>query len=185
MKSHKRIIGVDVDLTVCPSADGWLAYLNNVSGRNVILDGGKQYPYNLSMMFPEVEDPYKYWRDLDYSCLEPISGSVNALYELSEYFDIVFISQHKGTHSKSKYYWLDKHFPFKKGVILTKEKYLMNDSVVVMIDDRASHLQYFEYYKRVLFKTQFEQEVEMECPITLNGWNNATAILLDYLMGDV
>lgn len=129
-------------------------------------------PYHLGTLFPTVEDPYVYWRELDYMQFEPIAGSVEALEKLSQYFGIVFLTQGKGVHGKSKYYWLEKHFPFMQGVMITKEKYLMNNSVVAMIDDRLSHLKGFDYGKRILFETPYTQDVECEVALTFSRWND-------------
>lgn len=167
-----RLLGVDCDLCVCPSDTGWYKWLSE-RGQQLYQTGDYEpVPYNLSVLFPTVEDPYQYWRELDYDQFTPIEGSVEALKALSTYFDIVFITQVKGTHNKSKYYWLEKHFPFMEGVITTKEKYLMNDSVVAMIDDRKEHLVKFEPEKRVLFQTNYLQTVECPVQYTIQGWNN-------------
>lgn len=180
--SSKRILSCDVDLCVCPSDLGWYSWLCDrqkgpqqlckPSPRLGFHKPGMKFPYNLGDMFETVEDPYLYWRELDYSQFEPIKGSAQALEKLSKYFDIVFISAHKGTHGKSKYYWLQKHFPFKTGVMLTKEKYLMNNSVVAHIDDRKSMLRGFDFEKRILFNTPYEQEVECETALSFDRWND-------------
>lgn len=162
-----RLIGVDVDLTVCPSDKGWQQYL---APCRWIVEDGEQLPYNLGSLFPEHPDPYKYWRELDYSQFTPIEGSVEKLKALSQYFGIVFISAHKGTHGKSKYYWLEKHFPFAEGVILTKEKYLMNNSVVAHIDDRLDMLEKFDVHKRVQYNTPYQQSSDCVTAMKIESW---------------
>jgi 5'(3')-deoxyribonucleotidase len=172
----KPILGVDVDLTICPSDKGWDDWLLDQSELFEIIGYGSQdkvRPYNLAECYPHVKDPLTYWRDLDYSQFKPLEGSVEALEALSEHFRIVFISQSKGQHGKSKYYWLEDHFPFKKGVMLTKEKWLMNDSVVAMIDDRMSHLQGFDLEKRILFQTRYTQDVEVDVAYEFGMWDNS------------
>src|SRR3972149_766337 len=140
----KRLIGVDCDLTVCPSDTGWARWLVEQSSTCYYDKWADEINYNMAVHFPDIEDPYKYWRELDYSQFTPIKSSVEKLQVLSEYFDIVFISANKGTHTKSKYYWLKEHFPFMKGYMATKEKFLMNNSVVAMIDDRKDILEGFD-----------------------------------------
>ncbi|UZS00965.1 5' nucleotidase [Pseudomonas phage vB_PsaM_M1] len=169
----KPILGVDVDLTICPSDIGWANYLKYFNGFGKIVhrtDG--MVEYDLSKMYPTVADPYEYWRSLDYDQFKPLDGSVEALEALSKYFDIAFISQAKGFHHKSKYYWLDHHFPFKAGVILTKEKWLMKGSVVAMIDDRLDHLQGFDFDQRIYFNTNYTQSVECSVPYQFSEWNS-------------
>lgn len=165
----KPILGVDVDLTLVATDTGWREWLAERHGYVKC----PMTNYNFATYYPHCEDPYDYWRTLDYSQLNPLKGSVEALKALSEHFRVVFISQSKGQHGKSKYYWLEKHFPFKTGVILTKEKELMNDSVVAMIDDRMSHLQGFDLEKRILFQTQYTQDVEVDVAMSFNVWDDS------------
>ena len=115
----KRLIGVDCDLTVCPSDRGWWKHLydKSISEHETfpyfdLCTATEPYHYNLSAYYDGRDECYDYWRGLDYSQFTPIKVSVEKLQALSEYFDIVFISASKGTHSKSKYYWLKEHFPF-------------------------------------------------------------------------
>ena len=175
----KPLLGVDVDLTICPSDKGWFDYLKYLSGFGKVVhrtDG--MLEYDLSKMFPNVGDPYDYWRALDYSQFEPLEGSVEALEALSEHFDVVFISQHKGNHSKSKYYWIEEYFPFKKGVMLTKEKFLMAGAVVAMIDDRKEHLKGFDFNQRIWFNTPYTQTEDCEVAIKFNVWNDTIVDLV-------
>ena len=176
----RPILGIDVDLTICPSDLGWVKWLRMEDYKNQLIYGTSTLkipkgglPYNLSELYPEVKDPYQYWRELDYSQFEPLEGSVEALDKLSRLFEIVFISQHKGQHSKSKYYWLEQHFPFKTGVILTKEKWLMKGSVVAMIDDRLDHLKGFDFDQRVLFNTNYTQSIECDVPYSFSKWDES------------
>lgn len=180
-----RLLGCDVDLCICPSDKAWYRYLA-YKQIGIDLSKGREYvdhvnkeassellPYDLNQMFPEVEDKYEYWRDLQYSQFQPIEGSVEALEKLSNYFGIVFISSVKGNHNKEKYYWLKEHFPFMVGYMATKEKYLMNDSVVAHIDDRVDVLEKFDYTKRILFKTNYTQTSEAKCNIEFDKWNDS------------
>lgn len=99
-----------------------------------------------------LEDPLDFWRSEDlYDNLSPIPYAVEKLEQLSKYFGIVFISRLKGNHHRSKVYFCKKWFPFMQGFIGSHEKWLMNDSVVAMIDDLESNLVKFDPHKRVLF----------------------------------
>ena len=102
-----------------------------------------------------LEDPLDFWRAEDlYDTLVPMEGAVEKLEELSQYFGIVFISRLKGNHHKSKVGFCKKHFPFMVGFIGTHEKWLMNESVVAMIDDLPENLIKFDSQKRILFGTE-------------------------------
>lgn len=166
-----RLLGVDCDLTVVRSDVGWWDWLCS-KGEVTDYPWSGEWPYNLGEVFKNLADPFQYWREVDYSQFKPIEGSVEVLEKLSKYFGIVFISQHKGSHGKSKYYWLNEHFPFNAGVMLTKEKYLMNDSVVAMIEDRKDHLEKFDENKRIQFMTPYTQTSDCNVAIKFEKWND-------------
>ena len=131
-------IGIDVDGTAVDTSSWyWFQYLQS---RYSFKEGFDQYskiPYNVSEMFdiPEGCDPMAFWKDPNlYEGLLPIADSVDTLQKLKdEGHSIIFISQCKGWHHKSKYYFIEKWFPFKDAVVLTKEKWAVN--VDVMVDD--------------------------------------------------
>lgn len=101
---------------------------------------------------PHLEDPLDFWRDENlYDNLVPMEGAVEKLGLLSKYFGIVFVSRLKGNHHRSKVYFLKEHFPFMTGFIGTHEKYLLNDSLVAMVDDLEDNLVKFDSDKRILF----------------------------------
>lgn len=174
----KRLLGVDCDLTVCPSDIGWFDWLYEVCSWEDARANQLKYinnaslPYDLGSMFPSVEDPYDYWRKLDYSQFKPLAGAVEKLRVLSEYFDIVFISQIKGVHSKSKYYWLKEHFPFMEEYIAMKKKGVIGDSLVAHIDDRLNVLEGFQPHKRVLFKTHYTQTSDCSVAYEITNWED-------------
>ena len=169
----RRLLGVDVDLTVCPSDKGWMEWLRYYHGfaKTKEVSGGK-LPYNLGELFPSVEDPHQYWREVDYAQFQPIEGSVEALEKLSQYFGIVFVSRIKGNHTKSKYYWLKEHFHFMTEYVATHGKWVMNNSVECMIGDRLDVLKSFDFNKRVCFNTPYTQSVECKTAIDFSVWND-------------
>lgn len=179
-----RLLGVDVDITICNSDQGWLDWLKYYNGFGRVLEiEGDILPYDLSEMFPNFKNPYQYWRDLDYNQFEPIEGSVEALEKLSKHFGIVFISRIKGHHTKSKYYWLKKHFPFMTEYVATHGKWVLNDSVVAMVDDRMSVLEKFDPEKRILFETKYTQDKDCCVDFSFKTWDNGipAAIINRYL----
>ncbi len=172
--SAKRPLGVDIDLTICPSDVGWMKWLNEKSNGVKYNTGDYEpTPYNLGELFPTIKDPHQYWREVDYNQFSPIEGSVEALRALSKYFGIVFISRIKGQHSKSKYYWLKSHFPFMTEYVATHGKWVMNNSVEAMVDDRLDVLEKFDYNKRVLFETPYTQSSDCNVALSFNKWDNS------------
>ena len=158
----KRLIGCDVDdVIVAPPWKEWIAANPN-------------------------KDRLDFWRSPTlYDNLEPIQGSVEALRELSKHFDIVFISKLKGQHHSSKVKFVKRNFPFLAGFMGTHEKYLMNNSLVAMIDDKHAMLEGFDLPKRVLYSTPYTQT--SECPVNflIESWEmfSVRAFLEYYYVG--
>lgn len=126
--TNKRQIGIDVD--------------------GVVVDTLTLYKKTSPFLY----DPLDFWRDETlYDNLEPMKGAVEKLETLSQYFNIVFVSRLKGNHHRSKVYFLKKHFPFMAGFVGTHEKYILNDSLLAMVDDLEDNLVKFDSHKRVLF----------------------------------
>lgn len=101
---------------------------------------------------PHLEDPLDFWRDENlYDNLVPMEGAVEKLEQLSKYFGIVFVSRLKGNHHKSKVYFTKKWFPFQTGFVGSHEKWILNDSLICMIDDLEENLVRFDSHKRILF----------------------------------
>lgn len=180
----KPLIGCDVDLVCCSSDRGWRNYLvDNCTNEEFSLFVERQMlemilPYNLGSLFPSIENPMEYWNNLDYSTFEPIKGSVEVLQKLSEEHGVVFISHIEGgSHGKSKCAWLKKHYPFLTGISYTREKFIHNNSVDWMIDDRLSHLKHFDYTKRIQFNTVYTQDEEVEVFGQANNWQEVYKII--------
>jgi len=169
-----RLLGVDIDLTIVNTGQGWEDYLKYYNGFAKVVEPkeGELLPYDLSEMYPNVAQPYDYWRTLDYNQFKPLEGSVEALEKLSNYFGIVFISRVKGTHGKSKYYWVKEHYPFMTDLITTHGKWLMGNSVECMIDDRLDVLEKFDFNKRILFQTPYTQSAKCPVAYSFSEWND-------------
>jgi len=194
-----RLLSVDVDLVCCPSDKAWDEWLRLETFKHFLDNFSNELtkypwdymektkgalPYNLAELYPYVKDPMSFWRELDYSTLTPIEGSVEALQELSKHFGITFLSSCKGGHFKSKYYWLEKHYPFLEGFLATKKKYLVNDSVVAHTDDRLDMLAGFDLHKRVLYETPYTQSVSCPVGYKIKSWESLdVGEFIDYLLG--
>lgn len=126
--TNKRQIGIDVD--------------------GVVVDTLTLY----KKASPFLDDPLDFWRgETLYDNLEPMKCAVEKLETLSQYFNIVFVSRLKGNHHRSKVYFLKKHFPFMAGFVGSHEKWILNDSLVAMVDDLEDNLVKFDSDKRILF----------------------------------
>lgn len=185
----RKVLVCDVDLTVVDTAFSWWKWLEVMTKANIPYSEACKY-YNFSIPYKEAWEkkgcsgsPYDFWRQRHlYDDLTPMEGSVEALKAAKEYgYDIVFASAIKGDHSKSKYYFLDEHFPFKDGVLLTKEKgYIAAD---IVVDDRNKFLNQFTSPEtlRVKIETPFDQDEELNVSLdlTMNSWYNFKQWLKD------
>lgn len=170
-----RYLGVDVDQVVVEPP--WVDWLSNRSPIEDVVRFKRvrgKLDYALGNYFPSVENPKGFWEGLDYTGLRPLPGAADALEKLSKHFKIVFVSLEMGSHGKSKKEWLKHNFPYMEGYVATEQKYLLNNSVVAMIDDRMKNLVGFAPEKRVLFDTRYKQDVGYEDIYTRmvleNGW---------------
>lgn len=155
-------IGVDVDLTVVDITGDWVNYLNEKSGKSYSLDELRQ-DYDITRHYPEVENPFEFWSRLDlYDNAEPFWDAKVVLSELALQNEIVFISKVIGHHGHSKEKFINKHFPYNKGIVFTDNKGLVN--VDMIVDDRFEFLNQFpENVIKVLMKSQAKQTVEPTC----------------------
>lgn len=165
----KRLtIAVDVDITVVPSDDYWWFWLECASDGNVKHNKydtdrwGSRIEYDLSKYFelPQDLNPMAFWKSRClYDNMQPYDDVVSVLRNLSEKHDIVFVSSIKGDHAKSKYAFLQRHFPFNKGVLFTKEKQHVRADVIV--DDRNEFL--LPCHGKMLtvrMKTPYKQDIK-------------------------
>lgn len=182
----RKVLGVDVDLTVVDTGSEWLKWLDRLTGKNFhkLREGNKGcLPYDLSKLYePFLEDKvdaFDFWRNPHlYDNLQPLENAVEVLGRLSKGgWDIVFVSTVKGFHGKSKYYWLKKHFPFMAGALWTKEKHYAR--VDAMVDDRNKVLTKMPSdVTCIRMASPYDQDVQMTRPAhEVAGWNEIEEIL--------
>lgn len=164
MKEHT--VAVDVDLTVIHTDKlwkQWLDYFNGFADKIEIPETNIEY--DLSKYYPNLarNKAMAFWNDenLYQLTIDPIQDSVSVLKDLSERYNIVFVSACKGPHYRSKYHWLKHHFPFMDAFISTKEKHFIDASWV--IDDRVEYIKHFNpnKTKRMLYQTPYKQSESM------------------------
>lgn len=159
---------VDVDQTVVDTLSEWARWLEFKTKTRKPIHTFQEVEYNVASYWEkECEamgiDGLDFWRQPDvYDNLKPLPKSVETLRYLNNVcgHEIVFVSQLKGNHHKSKYYFLQKYFPFMTGFVGTKEKWLVYGDV--LIDDRNNHLNsmpdHFGLVKIETRCTQYEDE---------------------------
>lgn len=150
-------IAIDVDLTTVDTGEAWLHWLLEKGDKECVIIPNDVIDYNLSVYFPEVEDPYDFWRTEDvYDRLSPLPNAEKVINSLCKRHDVVFVSAIKGNHHKSKYNFLKKHFPDMAGFIATKEKQFVRCDV--MIDDRHTFLNKSTAKHNIMLETRYTQD---------------------------
>lgn len=161
------IIGIDVDLTIVDPIwceGGWIEHLkeNSYSYDRDSLERDyewNQVNYNTCDYFNLKENfcPYDFWRSKTlYDNMKPFDEAITYINKLIEDgYDVVFISQIKGDHLKSKTNMLKRWFPKAKGYIYTKEKHFVHTDI--MIDDRHKVMNKLQFGKGILFGTEYTQ----------------------------
>lgn len=140
----RKIIAVDVDLTVVDTLNPWLEWYDALTGHD-IFDDVKKETYNLEELMHMHPSPLDYWKKPDlYDDLVPMGDSVEILKELSDKYDIIFVSSCFPEHITSKELFLQKYFSFHKGFISTHQKqYAKCD---IFIDDYIKHIDQVKKY---------------------------------------
>ncbi len=120
----RKILAVDVDLTVVDAVTPWVGWYKNLTGED--LGDISSENNNLEEMMHAHHDPLEFWKKKDlYDNLEPFSSAVLYLKALSKYVDIIFVSACKPEHEQSKKFFLKRNFPYMKGFISTHEKHFI------------------------------------------------------------
>ncbi len=189
-----KILAVDVDQTVVATGEVWNRWISDYL-RCPTKELYQGCPYDIREMYKEeIEGKPSYYHDnlLDfwrveyrYHPLSPIEGSVEALRQAKEVhgFEVVFVSTIKGNHHKSKYEWLERHFPFMDGFIATKEKEYARCNII--IDDRQDVLDRMP--KGVIpirYDSPYEQLpskwVEKNRTRLMTSWDQLGSVIYDY-----
>ena len=161
---NKKVILVDVDDTVVPSVREWIKFYTDLTGHELTHDLQTDGKTNdiLDLMHKH-HDPMEFWRQPKlYHGLTPRTGSVEVLKELSEHFDIVFVSASMPEHTRSKEMFLTKHFGFHKGFVSTRQKKFVRGDY--FIDDYKKYLRDVQEYqpncKCIQIKTKLSNKGE-------------------------
>lgn len=179
----RKVLAVDVDITLVDTDIAWMRWLDKLTGRDLAYTYGvDNLPYDVSKLYEPYlmnkTDAMDFWRQEDlYDSMLPQHGSVESLKLLSKWgWDILFVSQIKGNHSKSKFYFLKKYFPFMAGAIWTKEKHYVRCDAI--IDDRNKVLQKMpENVKCLKYWSRYDQEVDLTRPHSyFPGWHSPEEI---------
>jgi len=185
------VITVDVDYTVIDLVPIWWRWLEGVTHceKDIkILDGLESIDYNLSVYFKDElsvvnRDGLDFYRqDGLYDTLKPDPKSIEVLRNLSDAgHEIVFVSSIKGRHSKSKAEFINRNYPFRAGIVYTKEKQFIHSEV--FIDDRVDHINKSRAPIKILFDTRSGQYEDLKVPaVKLRSWKGIGEYLYPYFL---
>jgi len=141
----KKIMNVDVDLVVADSLPVWLQWFKKNSRDNIDFDfSWHDGPYHLSKTMKKHMDidPEEFWRTPDlYDYVDPMTGSEEVLRDLSEEYDIRFITHSIYEHKQSKNLFLERHFPFNDGVYHVEAEEKWEFDADVWVEDRVDTIE--------------------------------------------
>lgn len=183
----------DVDLTIldtCFCKGGWVDTLYKTGAKinyDLLWDdiSKKSIDYSLSKYVTDTKDQFDFWRGTGvYDGLKPYPEAEYYLNKISEDFDLVFLSAIKGSHNKSKYYFLKRYFPLMKAYIATKEKEEVLRDGDFFIDDRNNNINNV-YTDTVLvrYNTLFTQDEDLTTSkevIKTSDWGDIYKSFLKY-----
>lgn len=141
----KPILVCDVDGVVVDLSFKWYEWLCEESklcqySRPAYDSVSVEYDYakSFTQFLPE-SVAHKFWKQSNlYDEAIPLSGAVEFIAEFKKQgWDVVFASHTEGSHAKSKYDFLERHFKF-DGFMATREKQFLRANIAV--DDRVEHL---------------------------------------------
>lgn len=141
---RRRIIAIDVDLTVVDTLAPWLYWFKTKTGREVKNeDSSYDLVPEMTRLIEEsgVEpfNPMEYWKRHNlYDYLMPLTGCVEVIQELKKEFDVIFVSSCITEHTDSKIRFLKKHFGDDTKFVSTFHKEFIDYDY--LIDDRLHHM---------------------------------------------
>ena len=144
-----KVIGVDVDLTVCDVVTDWIKWYKDLTGHD-ISDDISTTNNDLEKVMHKHSDPLSFWKKPDlYDKTQAFPDAVKVLTGLyNDGYDIIFISSCFPEHETSKRMFCQRSFPFMAGFISTSDKQFIN--MDYFIDDYSKYLtKVFEYNSKV------------------------------------
>lgn len=102
--------------------------------------------YNFASHYTDIcpNVAHAFWKSRNlYDNATPIPGVVEAVKAFKDAgYHIVFVSHIEGDHGKSKFDFLNRHFPFMDGYVASREKGYVQATIA--FDDRLEHLAHYE-----------------------------------------
>lgn len=168
MEQKRKIIGVDVDLTVVNPVPGWLSWYKSLTGHELT----SLQEFNLEHLMTEHHDPMEFWKNPKlYDDLIPIENSVESLKKIKELgYDIVFVSHCYPEHFNSKKLFLKRNFPFADGFVDTADKRFVQCDI--FIDDYKKYLRQVKEYNSNCWCIQIESQLNSKGEFLYGNWND-------------
>lgn len=182
----RKIIAIDVDQTVVDLSHDWWYWMFQKMGffpepypshlSTINYDLSQEVvdlAYDLRVPNGDRFDAGEFWKQHDlYDEAEPLPGAVEALeYLKSRGCYIAFVSHVEGSHSLSKWNFINRYFPV-DAYYATREKWGIN--AWMAIDDRNKYLQQLAEVvpaeRLFKMKTKFSQEVKAPDCIVVEDW---------------
>lgn len=153
----KKILAIDVDLTVVDSLSFWKNWYTKITGHDLGEVSSENNDVETFMKYHD--DPLEFWRKADlYDDMMPLTEATKYVKKLKELgLEIIFVSSCYPEHERSKRFFLQRNFPYMDGFISTSDKnYVKCD---YFVDD------YEKYCRQMLGKAMvFQIKTELNSP---------------------
>ncbi len=183
MNEIDKIIGVDVDLTVCDSVTPWKAWYAKLTGHDISKEI-TEVNNDLQDLMKRHSDPLSFWKKDDlYDDIEPFEIAIKVLTKLSDMgFTIVFVSSCFPEHENSKRMFLKRHFPMSSGFVSTSDKQFVK--MDYFIDDYKKNLKLVQLWQPECRCFHVESGINKPDGFPFGDWDTFFEMILLDLNGD-
>lgn len=165
----KKTIALDVDGVLNNIGKHWYIYLCGhyqlkKEYRNIHNNDLHNLPYNLTEMFEVGEtladNGFEFWNNYFlYENVLPRGDAVEYIPAIAEKFDLIFCTKVIGNHYNSKIEWINKWFPYHKGIIVADTK--QHTKCDILVDDNIANLNSMpDNVQCIRFRADYYQEQE-------------------------
>lgn len=181
-------IGIDIDEVIKDTLNSVLNFYYERTGKRYSREDFKVYNWwEIWNMTKEeaLQIWYEFVRSELYNKIPMIEGSKEAIELLDKKHDIMFITSRSDSLENETREWFEIHFPGKKfrisftsyveGGLTGKSDVCENNGIGILIEDQAIHSKECadKGIKVILFDKPWNQGVEHENIIRVNGWSEA------------
>jgi 5'-nucleotidase len=160
-KNEKKILLLDMDDVIVEQSETWVQRLYEKTGVLHNREEWKEWnlhnvlaPETVELIFGEINKEPKFYYNLPAK-----KGAIEGIRELSQHYDIVFVSASEHYAYEDKYFWIESHLPFlpKPNLVLTHRKDLVMGDYLV--DDGPHNLVNSPAKSKIIFDNPWNRHL--------------------------